>query len=257
MRIATWNVNSIRARLPIVCSWLAEHRPDVLCLQETKVEDEKFPGEEFGKFGYQICFFGQRTYNGVAILSRSPVKDLCKGLPGLPEDEQRRFLAGTLNGIRILNIYIPNGQAVDSPKFLYKLHFVNRLRAFLETSHRPGEPLILLGDFNVAPEPEDVYSPEEWEGEVLFHPDARAAIGTLKAWGLVDLFRKHHAGPGHYTWWDYRVGAFRRNMGLRIDHIWATQPVADRCGSCEIDRSPRAGERPSDHAPVIASIDGF
>jgi exodeoxyribonuclease-3 len=255
MRIATWNVNSIRVRLHSVLAWLSKHQPDVLCVQETKVEDEKFPAREFSDVGYGSALCGQKTYNGVAVLSRHAISEVRAGFPDPSVDEQKRLMAATTGGIRIFNAYIPNGQTIDSPKFVYKLGFIARLRTYLDQCHRPDEPLVVLGDFNVAPEPRDVHAPEEWEGEVLFHPKARTALSELKEWGLIDLFRRHHEEEGHYTWWDYRVGAFRRNIGLRIDHIWATRVLADRCSSCEIDKRPRGEEKPSDHAPVIATFD--
>jgi exodeoxyribonuclease-3 len=255
MRIATWNVNSIRVRVHAVLAWLSKHQPDVLCVQETKVEDEKFPAREFSDAGYRSALCGQKTYNGVAVLSRHAIEEVRPGFPDLPVDEQRRLMAATVGGIRIINAYIPNGQTVDSPKFIYKLGFIARLRTYLDRCHRPDEPLAVLGDFNVAPEPRDVHAPEQWEEEVLFHPEARTAILGLKAWGLIDLFRMHHGKAGHFSWWDYRVGAFRRNLGLRIDHIWATPVLADRCTACEIDKTPRGEEKPSDHVPVIASFD--
>lgn len=219
------------------------------------MEDEKFPADCFKEAGYHPYYSGQKSYNGVAVLSKRPVSDIRIGFPDLPIDEQKRVMAVTVEGIQVVNVYIPNGQSIDSPKFIYKLGFIARLKTYLDLSHRPTEPLVLVGDFNVAPEPIDVYSPKAWEGEVLFHPEARAAIAHLKSWGLEDLFRLHHTEGGHYSWWDYRIAAFRRNLGLRIDHIWATASLAEKCLSCEIDKTPRSEERPSDHAPVCATFD--
>ena len=252
IKIATWNVNSIRTRQDAVLSWLRKHEPDLLCLQETKVEDEKFPMDVFRAAGYAPAVAGQKSYNGVAMLSKRPVSEVRIGFPDLPLDEQKRLMAATIDGIRVINVYMPNGQSVGSEKFIYKLGFIARLRTYLDQCHKPEEPLVMVGDFNVAPEPIDVHDPKGWEGEVLFHPEARAALAHLKSWGLEDLFRLHHSEGGAYSWWDYRIAAFRRNLGLRIDHIWATPSVAARCRGCEIDKDPRAEARPSDHAPVIA-----
>lgn len=255
IKIATWNVNSIRTRHDAVLSWLRKHEPDLLCLQETKVEDEKFPTDGFRAAGYEPVVAGQKSYNGVAMLSKRPLSDVRIGFIDLPLDEQKRLMAATIDGIRVINVYMPNGQYVGSPKFVYKLGFIARLRTYLDQCHKPEEPLVMVGDFNVAPEPIDVHDPKGWEGEVLFHPEARAALAHLKSWGLEDLFRLHHSEGDAYSWWDYRIAAFRRNLGLRIDHIWATPSVAARCRGCEIDKDPRAEERPSDHAPVIAMIE--
>jgi exodeoxyribonuclease-3 len=252
IKIATWNVNSIRARQEAVLSWLRKHAPDLLCLQETKVEDAQFPMEAFRAAGYEPVVAGQKSYNGVAMLSKRPLTEVRIGFADLPLDEQKRLMAATIDGIRVINVYMPNGQSVGSEKFIYKLGFIARLRTYLDQCHKPEEPLVLVGDFNVAPEPIDVHDPKGWEGEVLFHPEARAALAHLKSWGLEDLFRLHHTEGGAYSWWDYRIAAFRRNLGLRIDHLWGTSGVAARCRGCEIDKAPRAGERPSDHAPVIA-----
>lgn len=255
IKIATWNINSIRARCESVLGWLRKNEPDLLCIQETKVPDEKFPADCFIEAGYHPFFSGQKSYNGVAFLAKVPVDQIQAGFPDLPVDEQKRLMAVTYGGVRVINVYIPNGQLVGSPKFTYKLGFIARLRTYLNQCHQPGEPLVIVGDFNVAPEEIDVYAPKEWEDEVLFHPEARAALAHLKSWGLEDVFRRHHPEGGQYSWWDYRIGAFRRNLGLRIDHIWATSDLAKKCVSCEIDRTPRGEERPSDHAPLIATFE--
>ncbi len=259
MKIATWNVNSIRVRSDAVLGWLKKCEPDVLCVQETKVEDGKFPGEAFADAGYGAAFSGEKSYNGVAIFSKHPISDVQIGFPEMPMpespmNEQRRLIAATVKGVRLINVYIPNGESVDSPKFIYKLNFIARLRDYLDRYHQTAMPLTIVGDFNVAPEARDVYDPDGWEGEILCHPKEREAMITLMSWGLVDLFRMHHEEGGHYSWWDYRVGAFRRNMGLRIDHIWATPPFASNCVLCEIDKAPRADKQPSDHAPMIATF---
>jgi exodeoxyribonuclease III len=254
MKIATWNVNSVLARTDNVASWLETARPDVACLQETKCIDDRFPCLEFENKGYGSALFGQATYNGVAVLSRGPIEVLRRGLPDDTEDAQRRLLDIRTQGVRIINVYAPNGEKVGSNKYSFKLAWYGRLRQYLDTYCQTDEPLILCGDFNVAPDERDVYDPRVWEGRILFSIPEREALGRIVSWGLVDLFRAHHAEPGLFTWWDYRAGAFRRNQGLRIDHLLATAPLAERCTGVEIDRQVRAKERPSDHAPVIAEF---
>ncbi len=253
-KLATWNVNSIRTRQQAVLSWLEKNRPDVLCVQETKVTDDLFPRDPFREAGYECIVTGQKTYNGVAILTRHPFSDPSIDFPGNPDPAQKRYIAATIGGIRVLNVYVPNGSEVDSPSFFYKLAFIAAVQRYLSRHHDPGTPLALAGDFNVAPEPRDVYDPAALEGEILFHPKEREALRTLNAWGLTDLFRLHHDEAGQYTWWDYRMNAFRRKMGLRIDHVWATPPLAGRCVGCSLDREPRTREKPSDHIPVIAEF---
>ncbi len=254
LSVATWNVNSIRVREAAVCAWLERLRPDVLCLQETKVVDEKFPRAGFERLGYGVETFGQPTYNGVAILSRRPLVDCQRGLPGDTPDAPRRLLAATIAGVRIVNVYVPNGDTVGSEKFAFKLDWLRRLRESLEPLPRDGD-LLVCGDFNVAPEPRDVYDPAAWEGTVLFHPSARSALADLAALGLTDALRLHHPEGGLYSWWDYRLNAFKRRMGLRIDHILVSDPLAGRCTACQIDTEPRGLPQPSDHAPVIATFD--
>ncbi len=254
MKVATWNVNSVLARTENVVSWLETARPDVACLQETKCIDDRFPCVEFETQGYGSALFGQATYNGVAVLSRAPVEVLRRGLPDDREDAQRRLLDIRTQGVRIINVYAPNGERVGSDKYSFKLAWYGRLRQYLDDHCRNDEPLILCGDFNVAPDERDVYDPLVWEGRILFSIPEREALQSLVSWGLVDLFRVHHAEPGLFSWWDYRAGAFRRNQGLRIDHVLATAPMAERCTGVEIDRQVRAKERPSDHAPVIAEF---
>ncbi len=254
MKIATWNVNSITARLPHVIEWINGNKPDVLCLQETKCVDEKFPIAELTGLGYQVEIFGQPTYNGVALLSLQPMTEVQRGLPDDAADAQRRLIAATINSIRIVNVYIPNGSEVGSDKYEFKLSWLERLHKFFNEHHDQKQPLALCGDFNIAPDDRDVHDPAMWEGKVLCSEAERAALRKIGDWGLVDLFRKHHEDSGHFSWWDYRAGAFRRNHGLRIDHVWATQPLALKCTGAWIDRIPRASERPSDHAPVIAEL---
>jgi exodeoxyribonuclease-3 len=255
MKLATWNVNSIRTRLPRLLAWIERHRPDVMCLQETKVVNEDFPAAELSALGYQSLIHGQRAYNGVAILSRAaPLDSFCN----LPDDEPGascRLLTATIEGIRLIDAYAPNGQAVGSDKYKYKLEWYRRLRAFLDSSFDPGSNVLLCGDLNVAPEDRDVWDPRLWRGRILFSEPEKASFRNIVEWGFIDAFRMHHPDPGLFTWWDYRAGAFRRNMGLRIDHILVSPPLAKRCVSVEVDREERKGEKPSDHAPVIAMFE--
>jgi exodeoxyribonuclease-3 len=256
LKIATWNVNSIRTRLQSVLDWLEHHRPHVLCLQETKVADPFFPKEAFAGKGYEaVIFSGQKAYNGTAIVSSLPLNHISLDFEENPDIFQKRYIAATVGGTRLINVYIPNGAAVGSPQFSYKLNFIAQLRRHLERRYTPQTPLAVVGDFNVAPETRDVYDPVVMDGEILFHPDERAALLTLKEWGLVDVFRLHHEEAGQHSWWDYRMNAFQRNMGLRIDQIWATPVLANYCTACDIDKTPRTLEKPSDHAPVIATFE--
>jgi len=255
MRIATWNVNSVRARLPRLLEWLALRSPDVLCLQELKCADHEFPSAELQAAGYQAAWHGQKTYNGVAILSREVPQDVRPGLQDGVEDPQSRVIAATVSGIRIVSIYAPNGQAVGSPAYQYKLEWFRRLRRYLEQHHRRDEPLVVCGDFNVAPEPRDVYDPARWENHTLFSVPEREALAHLAAFGLIDSYRVHHPEPGRYTWGDYRMLAFAKNRGLRIDHILVTQPLVERSCGAEIDRDARKGKQPSDHAPLWLELD--
>ncbi|MCA1593582.1 MAG: exodeoxyribonuclease III [Acidobacteria bacterium] len=254
MKIATWNVNSVAARLPLVTRWLDSARPDVLCLQEIKCEESRFPAEAFAELGYHSEAFGQPTYNGVAILSRKPCMDVLRGFPDDEEGAHSRLLAATVDGVRVVNVYVPNGQSVGSDKFDYKLRWMRRLREYFDEEFWTDADVLLCGDFNVAPEDEDVHDPELWRGRILFSKPERAALQEIRDWGLVDAFRLHVKGGGHYSWWDYRAGSFRRNTGLRIDHIWVSEPLAERCTSSLIDREPRGWERPSDHTPVLATF---
>jgi len=254
VKIATWNVNSVIARLPLVLKWLEAARPDVLCLQETKCADERFPADEFARLGYRSEVFGQPTYNGVAILSREPCEDAQRGFPDDEEGAHARLLAATVGGVRVVNVYVPNGQSVGSDKFDFKLRWMGRLREFFDENYWTDDDVLVCGDFNVAPEDEDVHDPELWRGRILFSRPEREALRSIKDWGFTDAFRMHTEGAGHYSWWDYRAGSFRRNAGLRIDHVWVSEPLAARCRGCWIDREPRGWERPSDHTPVVAEF---
>jgi exodeoxyribonuclease-3 len=258
MRILSWNVNSIRARLPHLDEVTRRLAPDVLCVQETKVEDDGFPEEAIGDLGYRAFYFGQKTYNGVAILCRTQrgVDDVQKNLGTDAPDAQRRLIAATVDGVRVVNVYVPNGQAVGTPAFAYKLDWLRRLREELAERYTPETPLVVCGDFNVAPQPIDVHDPKKWEGQVLFHPDERAAIQRLLDWGLTDSFRaKHPEEKGQFSWWDYRAGGYRRNQGLRIDLALITRGLAERCTNAWIERFPRELERPSDHTPMCLDVD--
>lgn len=254
MKLATWNVNSLKVRLPQVLQWLAETPVDVLCLQETKTIDEKFPIAEIEAAGYKVAFTGQKTYNGVAILSRHPMQDIVKNIPHF-EDEQQRIIAATIEGIRIICAYIPNGQSIDSEKYLYKLKWLDALHAWVAEEHQMHQQLALLGDYNIAPDDRDVHDPAAWEGQVLVSEPEREAFRRLIGLNFKDAFRLFEQPEKLFSWWDYRQMAFRRNMGLRIDHILLSAPLAARCSACVIDKGPRKWEQPSDHTPVIATID--
>ncbi|MFM8246251.1 MAG: exodeoxyribonuclease III [Burkholderiaceae bacterium] len=253
MKLATWNVNSLKVRLPQVLQWLATSPVDVLCLQETKLTDDKFPIAEIEAAGYQVAFTGQKTYNGVAILSRFSMQDVVKNNP-LFEDEQQRIISATIEGMRVVCAYIPNGQAVGSDKYDYKLRWLDALTRWLADEINANPSLALLGDYNIAPGDADVYDPVAWTGQVLCSNAERAAFERLIALGLKDAFRLFPQPEKIYSWWDYRQMAFRRNRGLRIDHILLSAPLAERCTACEIDKAPRKWGQPSDHTPVIASL---
>ncbi|MGH9900874.1 MAG: exodeoxyribonuclease III [Pyrinomonadaceae bacterium] len=254
MKIATWNVNSVTARLPLVLQWLGRARPDVLCLQETKCTDERFPRAAFAELGYVSEAFGQPTYNGVALLSRSAPTDVQRGFPGDAAGAHARLLAATVEGVRVVNVYIPNGAFVGSDKYDFKLGWMKRLREFFDDEYWTDDDVLLCGDFNVAPEDRDVHDPESWRGKILFSKRERDALEHVRGWGFTDAFRLHQTEGGHFSWWDYRAGSFRRNAGLRIDHVWVSQALAARCRSAGIDREPRGWERPSDHTPVVAEF---
>lgn len=253
LKIATWNVNSLNVRLPQVLDWLRTQQPDILALQETKLSDPDFPTLDIAEVGYQAVFSGQKTYNGVAILSRLPAHDLITDLPAL-DDPQRRVLAATIGGVRVLNLYVPNGQAVGSDKYRYKLGWLSQLNAWLATELKQHNKLVVLGDFNIAPEDRDVHDPSAWAGQVLCSEPERAAFQRLIEQGLKDTFRLFPQEERSFSWWDYRAAAFRRNLGLRIDHILASPALAAVCHGCRIDPAPRRLERPSDHAPVVAEF---
>jgi exodeoxyribonuclease III len=253
MKLATWNVNSLKVRLPQVLDWAGRHRPDVLCLQETKLEDANFPSREITEAGYQALCSGQRTYNGVAIISLAAGAECATGIADY-EDAQKRVIAASVDGVRVVCAYVPNGESVESDKYQYKLKWLRAFRGWLEVELRRYPRLAVLGDFNVAPEPRDVYDPAAWEGHVLFSKPERGAFGDLIALGLKDAFRLFEQPGRSFTWWDYRMNAFRRKLGLRIDHILLSEPLARQCISCTIDTLPRQHERPSDHAPVIAEL---
>ncbi len=254
MKIASWNVNSVRTRLPRLLAWLERRQPDIVCLQETKVLDQDFPTVEIERLGYRCLLNGQKTYNGVAIISRAQATDPARCLPGDASDRDCRLLAASVAGIKIVNVYVPNGQEVGSNKYAYKLDWYRRLRVYLDASFDQRSDLLICGDFNVAPEDRDVWDPDQWRGQILFSEPEKEALQQVIEWGVTDAFRMHHSEGGLYTWWDYRAGAFHRGWGLRIDHILVTPSLAKRCTAVEIDRDERKGEKPSDHAPVIATI---
>jgi exodeoxyribonuclease-3 len=254
MIIATWNVNSLKVRLPHVLDWLAASQADVLCLQETKMEDKVFPYAELDAAGYRAVHNGQKTYNGVAILARSTLEDVRFDIPAFA-DEQKRVLAATVNGLRVICAYMPNGQAVGSDKYEYKLRWLEALAGFVREELKRYPQLALLGDYNIAPEDRDVHDPAAWKDQVLCSEPERAAFRQFVDLGLADAFRLFDQPEKTYSWWDYRQMGFRRNHGLRIDHILLSAPLAAACRACVIDKAPRKLERPSDHAPVVATVD--
>lgn len=251
MKLATWNVNSLKVRLPHLLEWLAANPVGVVCLQETKTEDKNFPVAELQQAGYQAAFSGQKTYNGVAILSREPISDVQFGIPNF-DDEQKRVIAATIGGVRVVCVYIPNGQEIGSDKYEYKLKWLAALRAWLKDELAKHPKLALLGDYNIAPEDRDVYDPVAWKDHVLCSEPEREAFRSLVQLGLRDAFRLFEQAEKSYSWWDYRMMAFRRNMGLRIDHILVSEAL--QCNSCIIDKAPRKLERPSDHTIVVAEV---
>ena len=253
MKIATWNVNSLAVRLPQVLDWLKEHQPDALCLQETKLTDEKFPQDVWKELGYRAEFFGQKTYNGVALISRTEASSIVKNIPGF-EDEQARVIAGTVDGVRVIGAYFPNGQAPDSDKFQYKMKWLNALASWVANELKTHAQLALIGDFNIAPEDRDVYDPVAWAGQIHCTPEERAHFQALIGLGLSDAFRLFEQPAKSWSWWDYRNLAFRKNQGLRIDHILVSPALRKRTKACVIDKLPRKNERPSDHAPVVLEL---
>ncbi|QLG88406.1 exodeoxyribonuclease III [Chitinibacter bivalviorum] len=255
MKIATWNVNSLKVRLPQVLEWLAANSDvTALCLQETKMDDPVFPLAEITEAGFHVAFAGQKTYNGVAIIARAPIEDVVINIPGF-EDAQKRVITATVNGVRLVGAYIPNGQDLESDKYQYKLAWLNALISWLKTEMAAYPQLALLGDYNIAPEDRDVHDIKKWQGGVLVSEPERAAFEQLQALGLVDAFRLFEQSEKSFSWWDYRGFSFKKNAGLRIDHILLSQELAARCRACSIDIEPRKNERPSDHTPVIATLD--
>ena len=256
MRIATWNVNSVKARKDRVVGWLRRHQPDALCLQELKTTDEAYPAEAIRAEGFDSAVHGQRAFNGVALISPHPISDVRRGLED--DDPQARLIAGVVRGVAVYSAYFPNGRKVGSEAYGYKLAWMARLLELLEARHDPRDPVVLTGDFNVAPDERDAENPEQWAPSVLCHADARAALARIHDWGFVDVVRKHNPDGGLYSWWDYRRLAFPRNDGLRIDHIYATASVAETSTGAWVDRDQRKGPKtdiPSDHAPVVADFD--
>jgi exodeoxyribonuclease III len=254
MKIATWNINSIRARKDRLLAWLEANRPDVACLQEIKVVDDEFPAGELSALGYHALVHGQKTYNGVAILARSALAEPAIGMADGVDDPQARLVAATAGDLRVVNVYVPNGQQPGTDKYAYKLEWLARLRAWLEAHCDPARPLVLCGDFNVAPDDRDVHDPAAWAGKIMCSEPEREALRRLVGWGLIDAYRLHHDEAGRFTWWDYRRLAFPRGEGLRIDHVFVTEALAGRCTAAEIDREARKGKQPSDHAPVVVEL---
>lgn len=253
MKIASWNVNSLKVRLPQLLDWLLAQRPDVVCLQETKLDDDAFPQEEIGAAGYHVVFSGQKTYNGVALLSRTEPTDVACGNPLYP-DSQKRLLAATVGGLRIVCAYVPNGQAVGSEKYAYKLAWLDALVEWIGAQLSANPQLVVAGDFNIAPDDRDVHDPAAWAGQVLCSAPERAAFQRLLGLGLQDSFRLFEQAANSFSWWDYRMLGFQKNRGLRIDHILLSTVLAGRCTAATIERRLRKLERPSDHAPVIAEL---
>ncbi len=253
MKIATWNVNSLKVRLQQVIDWLNLNQPDILCLQETKLQDEFFPVDAIAQVGYRSIYIGQKTYNGVALLSKKTGEDICTALPGL-DDMQKRLIAATYGDLRVICAYVPNGEHIDSEKYIYKLEWLSQLNHFLQQQRACYGEVALLGDFNIAPEDRDVYDPEAWRGQVLCSEPERQTFHELLDTGFVDSFHLFAQPEKIYTWWDYRMMAFRRNRGLRIDHILLSHEIADHCTAWQVDKVPRKLERPSDHAPVLVEL---
>ena len=258
MRIATWNVNSVNARLETVLAWFREHQPDVACLQEIKCVDEKFPALEFHGLGYNVAVHGQKSYNGVALVSKTPLEDVRKGLPGDDGDDHARYIEAVVSGptpVRVASIYLPNGNPIGTDRFAYKLKWMERLRRHASKLLELEEPLALAGDYNVIPEPEDADNPRSWLGDALFQPETRSAFRALKWLGLTDSYMEVDGTPGGYTFWDYQAGAWRRNHGIRIDHLLLSPQAADRLERVTIHRDARAMDKPSDHVPVVAELE--
>lgn len=253
LKIATWNVNSLPVRLEQVLDWLQHSEVDVLGVQETKVTDDKFPKTIFESLGYHVTFSGQKTYNGMALISRHPIESVITALPNF-EDEQKRVLAATIQGVRVINLYVPNGSVVGSEKYQYKLSWLMALQDFLKAQLNDYPDCVVMGDFNIAPEDRDVHDPNAWIGNVLVSPQEREAFASILSLGFSDGFRLFEQAAGCYSWWDYRQAAFRRDLGLRIDHILISDALKPRCQSVVIDKGPRGNERPSDHTPVFVTL---
>lgn len=255
MKVATWNVNSIKVRMPQLVDWLARAEPDVVCIQETKSVDDNFPVLELKAAGYYSVFTGEKSYNGVAIISKFPIDDVQKGFPGNPHDAQRRMIAATVQGIRIVNTYVPNGNELWSDKFKFKLDWLQTLRRYLDETCDTGKDVLLAGDFNVVMDDPDTWDPVGMAGKLHFSKPERAAMHFVKQWGFTDVFRQINGDVREFSWWDYRAGSWQRNHGLRIDHIWTSASLAAKCIGCRIDKSTRELTLPSDHAPVIAEFE--
>ena len=254
MKIATWNVNSVKARLPHLLDWLKSAAPDILCLQEIKCLTEDFPALEVKGLGYHVEAVGQRAYNGVAILSREPLKDVIRALPGDERDDQARYVEATIAGLRVASIYLPNGNPVESEKYPYKLAWMKRLAAHARALLETEQAIVLAGDYNVCPTDDDVYDPVSWRADALCRTESRDAFRVLPNLGYVDAFRALHAEPHRYSFWDYQAGRWHRDEGLRIDHLMLSPQAADRLAACDIDKAPRAKEKASDHTPVWCEI---
>jgi exodeoxyribonuclease-3 len=254
MKIASWNVNSLNVRLPHLLRWLETAQPDVVALQETKLEDAKFPDDAIAALGYRSVFSGQKTYNGVAILSREKAGDVQIDIPGF-EDEQRRVIATTVGGVRFVNLYVVNGKAVGDAKFIHKLRWLAAVRDWLQAEIARHPQLVVLGDFNIAPDDRDVHDPKRWREKILCSTPERDALRRILELGLDDSFRLHHADGGHYSWWDYRLLAYDRGWGLRIDLVLVSKALRERCVAASIDLEPRGWERPSDHTPVVIELE--
>ncbi|MFO8132462.1 MAG: exodeoxyribonuclease III [Thermoplasmatota archaeon] len=253
LSVATWNVNSIRARMDLLLEWLRGYEPDVVCLQETKVRDEEFPVDVFDELGYTVTFKGQKAYNGVCILSSMELDDVRKDFMDI-EGDDRRLLQASIGNVTVINGYFPHGRMPGSPAFYDKLDFIESLREYMDDTFSPDDAVVLLGDFNVAPEPIDVYDPGLLEGSIGFHPRERETLGLLQEWGFVDAYRTLHPDVEAFSWWDYR-GGFKNNRGMRVDHVWTSYALRDTIEECVIHREMRTAEKPSDHVPVVASLD--
>ncbi|MBT8492660.1 MAG: exodeoxyribonuclease III [Deltaproteobacteria bacterium] len=255
MKIATWNVNSIRARFDRLLAWLERQQPDAVCLQETKVIDDDFPAAELEAAGYQAAFHGQKSYNGVALLARTAIEDVVNGFADGADENDARVIAGTISGVRVVSVYVPNGKDVGTDAYQYKLEWFERLRRYFDAREDPKGKVVLAGDFNVAPDDRDVYDPERLSGSILCSEPERIKLRNVVEWGFTDSFRKHHQDDGLFSWWDYRRLGFPKNRGLRIDHVYLTQSLEQVCSGSFIDRDERKGKGPSDHAPVFAELD--